>query len=140
MRLTVLVVGLVVLAAQPAVADATVLNVSPHHLSFGKQAFDTFTTGTVTVTNTGSTAVLVAVEALDVPDDISPGQPESTCPLTEATLLQAGATCAHVVGYSPSRTFVGRQSATLRITARDPALGAILDTSLVKISGRGVAP
>lgn len=134
----VIVAAIVALTAQTAVADAVVLKVSPPRLNFGKQVFDSFTTRTITVTNTGSTAVLVAIEQVDVPDDFSPGQPGYTCPLYAPTLLQAGESCTQIIGFSPSRSFEGRQSATLRITAQDPESGIVQATRVVKISGTGV--
>jgi hypothetical protein len=126
------------ITAETAVADAAVLKVSPHRLTFGKQAFDSFTTKTITMTNVGSTALLVAIEQVDVPDDFSPGQPGYTCPLYAPTLLEAGKSCTQIVGFSPSRSFAGRQSATLRITARNPESGIVQATRVVKISGTGV--
>ena len=130
----------VALTAPAALADGTVLKISPRHLGFGKQVFDTFTTATITVMNTASVAVVVAFEQVRVPDDFSPGQPGSTCSLPEETPLAPGASCTEIVAFSPIRAFAGHEQGTLTITARDPVSGAVVDTQTIKISGRGVEP
>jgi hypothetical protein len=128
------------LGVPAASAGAAVLKVDPHHLDFGKQAFDTFTLKTITITNVSSTPVLVGFEELQVPDDFSPGQTESTCPIPDQTLVGGGDSCTQVVGYSPISFFAGHESATIRVTARDPASGELLDSLLVMSTGKAVAP
>jgi hypothetical protein len=49
-------------------------------------------------------------------DDISPGQPESTCPLSHTlNVLAPGQSCTHVVGFQPSEFFRDEQTAQLNI-------------------------
>jgi hypothetical protein len=138
-QIAMLVIALVV-AAPAASAHVAALKVDPHHLAFGKQAFGTFTVGTITITNVSSAPVLVGFEELQVPDDFSPGQTESTCPIPEQTLVAAGESCTQVVGYSPISFFAGHESATIRVTARDPQSGEVLDSVLVMITGKAIAP
>jgi hypothetical protein len=105
-------------------------------VKFGRQPFGSFTVEDFTITNRSSRAVLVSIETTDVGDDFSPGQPESTCALTDEALLAAGGSCTHVVGFEPSTFFQGHQTAILTVTARDDT-GAVVDTQIVKLTGMG---
>ncbi len=137
----VLVLAVAVATAAPsALGGGHVLSISPRHLNFGKQAFDTVTTGTITLTNTSSEPVLVAFIGGVLPDDFNPGQLESTCPLPEQTLLEAGASCTQVVTFYPSAVFAGHEKGTLIVVALDPTTGAIIDRQTIRISGTGVEP
>ena len=90
----------IVVLAMPSTATASrTLDVDPHHLGFGKQPFNSFTKQRSRSQNVSSQPFAVSIEAAFVPDDFSPGQPESTCPLTEPTTLDPGQSCTHVVGY-----------------------------------------
>jgi hypothetical protein len=134
-----LITVLCTVGAAPAVAAGSVLDVSPNHLRFGRQAYDTSITKTVTITNTSSESLLVSLEAF-VPDDFSPGQLASTCLLSYTTnVLGPGATCTHVIGFSPSRAFQGRQTGELLVRVVD-ASGTVLESHTVKLSGTGVEP
>ena len=77
-------------AAAPATAVRHVLAIDPPQVKFGRQPFGSFTLKNFTITNRSSEAVLVSIETTDVGDDFSPGQPESTCTLTDEALLGAG--------------------------------------------------
>ena len=81
----------------------------------------------------------VSVEAGFVPDDFSPGQPESTCPLFEATTLDPGQSCTHVVGYyaDPAPPFLGPRRIELNVVARDGS-GQTLATRTVIVTARGI--
>jgi hypothetical protein len=83
----------------PSTAMARTLDVKPHRVEFGKQPWNSFTKRTFTIKNVSKKPVTVAVEPGFVPDDFSPGQPESTCPLTSPTVLTPKQSCIHVVGY-----------------------------------------
>lgn len=122
--------------AAPMAPPRPALDIEPSQVRFGRQPFGSFTVKNFTITNRSGAPVLVSIETTDVGDDFSPGQPESTCTLTDTALLAAGASCTHVVGFEPSTPFQGRQVATLTVTARDDQ-GAIVDTQTVKLSGRG---
>ena len=77
----------------------------------------------------------VSIDA-SAPDDISPGQPESTCPLS-LTELAPGQSCTHVVGYQPSEFFKDRQAALLHIRVYDTS-GEVIEVHDVNIRGQGV--
>jgi len=113
-----------------------ILAVSRKWMNFGERPFGSFTKKTVTFTNKSSETVHVSVNA-SAPDDISPGQPESTCPLS-LTLLAPGQSCTHVVGYQPSEFFQDRQAAQLNIRVYDPESGEVLEVHEVNIRGQGV--
>jgi hypothetical protein len=127
-----------VAVASPAAADAAAsLSVSPHALKFGKQAFNTFSTRTVTITNVSAQTLVVTV-ADQSPDDFSPAQPGSTCLLSyTVNVLEPGQSCTMIVGFEPAPEFAGRETATLFISAADEQ-GNVLDATVVKISGTGV--
>jgi hypothetical protein len=137
-RILLLLFAIAVMAAPPALADPPVLDIDPNQVKFGKQPFETFTKKSFTITNTSSQTLLVSIEPVRAPDDFSPGQIESTCPLSfTETVLDPGETCTHVIGFRPTPFFAGREVAILRVTARDEA-GTILYTRDVKITGQGV--
>jgi hypothetical protein len=138
-HLAALSVVLGTLALAPAAVAGPVLQVNPHHVNFGKQQFNTFAKRTITVTNVSSEAVSVSVSSPFTPDDFSPGQIDSTCPLTEATLLDPGASCTHVVGYyaDPNPPFLGHRRIELIFTATN-ASAQVVDTAVVRVSARGV--
>lgn len=126
------VTGTGVMAGGPRLLD-----ISPRRLSFGKQPFGSLTRKTVTFTNASSETLQVTVDAW-APDDISPGQPESTCPLGTLNVLAPGQSCTHVVAYQPSEFFQDRQTAQLNIRVYSES-GEVLETHQVKITGQGVS-
>ena len=126
----------VVFLASAAVAAPPPVDVRPTQVQFGNQPFETETKQSFTVTNRSNGAVLVSIEQIAVGDDFSPGQIESTCPLTEPSTLQPGASCTHVVGFRPSRFFAGHETALMRVIVRDTA-GNMIYTRDVRLSGRG---
>ena len=117
-------------------AGPRLLDVSPKRLSFGKQPFGSLTKKTVTFTNASTETLQVTLDAW-APDDISPGQPESTCPLGTLNVLAPGQSCTHVVAYQPSEFFQDRQTAQLNIRVYGES-GEVLETHQVKITGQGV--
>jgi hypothetical protein len=113
------------------------LDVSPSRVRFGEQPFGSFTKKTVTLTNKSSQTLHVSIDSW-APDDISPGQPESTCPLSHTlNVLAPGESCTHVVGYQPSEFFQDEQVAQLNIRVFAES-GEVLETHEVKITGQGV--
>jgi hypothetical protein len=126
------VTGLGVLPWRPPILD-----VSPSRVRFGRQPFGSFTKKTVTLTNTSSETVHVSIDSW-APDDISPGQPESTCPLSHTlNVLAPGQRCTHVVGYHPSEAFQEIQTAQLNIRVFSDS-GEVVETRQVTITGQGV--
>ena len=126
----------------PSTAAASrTIDVDPHHVKFGKQPFHNFTTRSFSVTNVSKRTINVAIVPGFVPDDFSPGQPESTCPLTSDTSLAPGASCTHVVGYypDPAEPFLGPRKIKLQVVARSLA-GKKLARQEVKVTGQAVPP
>lgn len=121
----------------PASADAPPISVVPTHVRFGRQVFESNTLAAFTITNRSAQGLVVTIDQIEVGDDFSAGQIESTCTLGD-TWLPGGASCSHLVGFRPSEFFAGRESALLRVTARDEA-GAILFEREVRLSGTGIA-
>src|SRR5262245_21357255 len=103
------------LLASAAVATPPPVDVQPTHVQFGHQPFESETKLSFTVTNRGGETVQVSIEQVAVGDDFSPGQIESTCPLTDTSSLPPGASCTHVVGFRPSRFFGGHETALMRV-------------------------
>ena len=136
LRLFASSLGTLALLASAAAAAPPPVDVTPTHVQFGSHPYETETKESFTVTNKSSEAVLVSIEQIMVGDDFSPGQIESTCPLTDSTTLLPGATCTHVVGFRPSAFFGGHESALMRVVVRNNA-GNTIFTRDVKLSGRG---
>src|SRR5215471_18593336 len=137
-RLASLALVALAAAAVPATANArAVMAVSPHSLKFGRQAYNTFETRTVTISNLSSRTLYVTI-ADQSPDDFSPGQPGSTCQLSfTVNVLAAGQSCTMIVGFEPAPEFGGRETARLFISAADQQ-GTVLASRTVKVSGTGV--
>ena len=109
-------------------------------MRFGRQPYESHSEEGFTIANSSSEGVWVTVEQLDVPDDFSPGQPESTCPLgsaTGATWLAPGEICTHGIRFDPIPFFGGRETARMIVTAHD-AEGNPLFARIVRLSGTGV--
>jgi hypothetical protein len=117
----------------------SLLKATPKRVNFGAKAVGTFTVRGATITNTGSTDVLVQTSAVRMPDQFSWGLlPGQTCPIFTPAILTAGESCDVVVGFRPEDFFVGREdTAVLQVTATDPVTGSTLDSVLVEF--RGVA-
>ena len=81
-----------------------------------------------------------ASDAVQLPDDFNFGNlAGSTCIALEGQVLAPGESCVAVVGFQPSEFFAGhKQTATLLVTARDPASGALLESVAVRVRGKGV--
>jgi hypothetical protein len=114
------------------------MRVRPAEMRFGRQPFGSLSRRTVTITNTGTRTLDIAIESVVMPDDFSPGQPESTCPLAGVgvSVLLPGESCTHTVAFQPDPFFAQPEQALLRLTARDLA-GSVLDTVRVRLSGHG---
>src|SRR5262245_4840701 len=140
-RLGAILVAVVALAMSPTAASAGTLDVCPTQLKFGKQPYISFTKKSFTITNTGRSPVSASIESSFVPDDFSPGQPESTCPWFAPTTLQPGESCTHVVGYyaDSAPPFAGHRRVELNVVARNDA-GRTLATKKVTATGMAVAP
>jgi hypothetical protein len=128
-------------AAPSTAAGARTLDVSPQHVKFGKQPFHNFSTRSFVVTNAGKRPITVSIEPGFVPDDFSPGQSESTCPLTSETTLAPGESCTHVVGYypDPAEPFLGPRKIELGVVARS-LTGKVVARRTVKVTGQAVPP
>jgi len=138
MKRRVLVSAAIVAAlARPAVSAPQVVAVVPTHVRFGRQPLETETKASFTITNQSDQTVLVTIEQVEVWDDFSPGQVESTCRLGE-NLLPAGQSCSHVIGFRPSLFFLGRETSLMRVTAHDESGTTLLFDRNVKLSGTGV--
>jgi hypothetical protein len=141
---TITLIGVVAavgaLVAPTALAAPRLLQISPKQVNFGTQPVGSLTFQGVTVTNTSSMSLLVLVDAIVLPDDFNFGNiGGSTCIALEGQVLAPGESCVAVVGFQPSEFFAGRwQTATLEVTARDPASGALLQSVTVRVRGRGV--
>jgi hypothetical protein len=139
--LTFLVAAVGFFAAPAATAsrfDPPSLRVHPTHVRFGRQPFESNTLRSFTITNTSDETLLVTVEQVQVGDDFSPGQTESTCALGD-TLLDPGQSCTHVVGFRPSEFFCCHETAIMRVTAFDDR-GQVVYDRQVKLSGSGYQP
>ena len=135
-RVLVLVACTAGVLASVAGAAPPPVDVQPTHVQFGNQPYESETKQSFTVTNKSKEAVQISIEQISVGDDFSPGQIESTCPLTEASTLQPGESCTHVIGFRPSRFFGGHETALMRVVVRDLS-GNNIDSRDVKLSGRG---
>ncbi|HZO12987.1 MAG TPA: hypothetical protein VFB62_07005 [Polyangiaceae bacterium] len=124
------------LLVSAAVAGPPPVDVNPPHVNFGSNPYESNTKRSFTVTNRGSESVMVSIEQVSVGDDFSPGQIESTCPLTDSSMLEPGQSCTHVVGFRPSPFFGGHESALMRVVVRDMASNVIY-TRDIKLTGRG---
>jgi hypothetical protein len=142
MRRVVLLVGLVTLLAPSSVsAAASLLSVSPQRVNFGTKAVGTTTFKTITVTNTSRSNLQVSITG-GLPDDFGWGPvslEQDLCVFSGGELLAPGDRCQVFVRFSPTEFFVqfGRQTGTLEVTASDPATLAILETTVVTITGTG---
>jgi hypothetical protein len=141
---TITVIGVIAvigaLVAPTALAAPRLLQVSPKQVNFGTQPVGSLTFAGVTVANTSSVSLSVLVDAVQLPDDFNFGNlAGSTCVALEGQVLAPGESCVAVVGFQPSEFFAGHwQSATLLVTARDPASGALLQSVTVRVRGKGV--
>ena len=142
MRPVVLLVTLAtLLAPSSAIAAQSLLSVSPQRVKFGTKAVGTTTFKTITVTNTSTTSLLVYVTG-GLPDDFGWGPvnlENDLCVFSGGELLAPGDRCQVFVRFSPTEFFVqfGRQAGTLEVTASDPSTLAILETTVLTITGTG---
>jgi hypothetical protein len=128
------------MAASAATADGTsVLRATPKRVNFGTKAVGTFTVKASTITNTGSSDVLVQTSAVRMPDQFSWGLlPGQTCPIFSPEILAPGESCDIAAAFRPEDFFVGLEDlAALQLTATDPATGAAVDAVVVEFRGVG---
>jgi hypothetical protein len=92
------------------------------------------------VTNTSSSNLLVSITG-SLPDDFGWGgvAQEDLCVFSGGDVLAPRDTCQAFVRFSPTEFFVqfGRQMGTLRVDASDPSTLAVLETTLVTVTGTG---
>jgi hypothetical protein len=126
-------------AATATAGPTSLLKASPKRVNFGTKAVGTSTVKGSTITNTGSTDVLVQTSAVRMPDQFSWGLlPGQTCPVFSPEVLPAGASCDIVVGFRPEEFFVGLEDmAALQVTASDPSTGVTVGTVVVEFHGVG---
>lgn len=141
MRRVVLLVMLAALfAPSSAVAAPSLLSVSPQRVNFGTKAVGTTTFKTITVTNTSRSSLLVSITG-GLPDDFGWGgsTQEDLCVFSDGDTLAPGDSCQAFVRFSPTEFFVqfGRQTGTLQVTASDPSTLAVLETTVVTVTGTG---
>ena len=139
--LTSAVVGCALLVgadgALAAPADGGVLKANPKRVNFGTKQVGTFTVKGSTITNTGSTELLVQTVADRMPDQFSWGLfPGQTCPIFEPAPLGPGESCGIAVGFRPEAFWAGREDlAVLGLSVFDPATGVPIDSVLVEFRG-----
>ena len=142
MRPIVLLVCLFTLLAPSSASAATsLLSVSPQRVNFGTKTVGTTTFKTITVTNTSRSNLQVSISG-GLPDDFGWGPvnlEQDLCVFSGGELLAPGDSCQVFVRFSPTEFFVqfGRQTGTLEVTASDPDTLAILETTVVTITGTG---
>jgi hypothetical protein len=139
LSLVLIAIGAVAVSS-PAVAAKNAVDIDDHLLEFGEQPFHTFTTQSFTVVNVTNKPLSVSVEPGFVPDDFSPGQPESTCTPFEVTTLAGGQSCTYVVGYyaDPAEPFLGDRRIELQVVAR--AKGRVVESETVVVTAKPVPP
>lgn len=140
-RVLLLVTLATLLLPSSAIAAASLLSVTPQRVNFGTKAVGTTTFKTITVTNTSTSSLRVSVTG-GLPDDFGWGPlnpDQDLCAFSGGEVLGPGETCQIFVRFSPSEFFVqfGRQTGTLEVTASDPSTLAILETTVVTITGTG---
>ena len=125
--------------ASATASTSSLLKASPKQVNFGTKSVGTFTVKGSTITNTGSSDVLVQTSAVRMPDQSSWGLlPGQTCPIFSAEILAAGESCDIVTSFRPEDFFVGSENlAVLQVTATDPSTGATLDSVTVEFRGTG---
>lgn len=126
-------------AGLAASAETALLKANPKRVNFGTKTVGTFTVKGATITNTGSSDVLVQTFAVRMPDQFSWGLLDGqTCPIFEPALLSAGESCGVVAGFRPEEFFAGREDiAVLEVVASDPATHAQLGAVAVEFRGTG---
>lgn len=139
-RAVLLAVLAAFLAPSSAVAAPSLLSVSPQRVNFGTKTVGTTTSKTITVTNTSSSNLLVSITG-GLPDDFGWGglTQEDLCVFSGGDVLAPRDTCQAFVRFSPTEFFVqfGRQMGTLQVDASDPSTLAVLETTLVTVTGTG---
>ena len=102
-RLSLVLIAVAALAAPSSAVAGKTLDVSPQQLEFGEQPFHSFTKQGLHRQEREQEAVAVSVETGFVPDDFSPGQPESTCAPFGSTTLAKDRAAPTWSGTTPTR-------------------------------------
>jgi hypothetical protein len=126
--------ALMLVVAAPTVQASQLLSVKPEHVTL-RAAFGDSVLGSITVTNTSGQTLSVRLIA-QAPDNIDVAIEGSTCSIGSDTVLASGASCTVLVRYRGDPLLGPRTSTTLTVTASDPQTGALLDSELVKITGK----
>jgi hypothetical protein len=129
---------LLVLMPVSAPASTNVLRVTPGNDNFGAKPLGSVTFKSITVTNTSAETIDLVINVTREWDDFTFGSlPGSTCPVYEPAPLAPGESCALVVGFWPSETFLGlKQDQIFLATATDPITHELLDTAEFVFFGR----
>jgi len=139
-RIAPFIVLATLLLPAAAAAATSLVSISPQRVNFGTKAVGTTTFKTVTVRNTSEADLLVHVGG-GLPDDFGWGgvPSDSPCVFSPGAVLAPGDSCEVFVRFSPTEFFVqfGRQTGTLEVTVSDPSTLAVLETTLVTITGSG---
>jgi hypothetical protein len=115
------------------------ISIDPVGIDFGPQPVGSEVLKAATITNLGSSDVILLVEAA-LPDDFGFGLlPGSTCPaLAPGGVLSHHASCDVVVRFTPTEFFAGqRQTGALTVSVHDIATREVVATKLIPVSGTG---
>ena len=115
------------------------IDLEPASLRFGRQPFGSFTKRTFTITNTGSRTAPAFDRGRVMPDDFSPGQPESTCrsPAWGSTCCCPASPARTRSASSPTRSSSSPRAPRLSVSARDLSSRLVEGRARVRLSGRG---
>jgi len=125
---------LAVMVEAPAAQGSQLISVKPQHLVL-RAAFGTSVVGSITITNTSTGTLSVRLNA-SPPDNIDIAIEGSTCTIASDNVLANGASCTVLVRYTGFEFLGPRSTATLLVTARDPQTGELLESDVVKITGK----
>jgi hypothetical protein len=125
---------LAVVVEAPAARGSQMISVKPEHLTL-RAAFGTSVAGSITVTSTSAGTLIVRLSA-SPPDNIDIAIEGSTCTIAGDNVLASGASCTVLVRYTGVEFLGPRSTATLLVTASDPQTGELLDSDVVKITGK----
>ena len=125
---------LTLMVAAPTALGGQLITVKPQHLTL-RAPFESSAEGSITITNTSAETLLVRLTT-SPPDNIDIGNPGSTCTVASDNVLAAGASCTVLVRYTGFEFLGTRSAAKLVVSAIDPQTGEILESDVVKVTGR----
>jgi hypothetical protein len=131
---TVAAAVLTLVVAAPSVRGSQLISVKPPHLTL-RTAFGTSVVGSIMVTNRSAGTLIVRLTS-GPPDNIDVAIEGSTCTIASDNVLASGASCTVLVRYTGVEFLGPRSTATLLVTAIDPQTAEILDSDVVKITGK----